>query len=411
LKIAVVGAGLVGVMTAYELAARQHEVTVFESRGSVATQGSFAQSGLLADLSPLPWGIPGLGRRVAPWMGPWAALRHLPWFWRHQRAGRSAVQADRAPHVFALAQASRTRLGELTHQLNLAYEQQSGGLVVLSRPAQVLAVTRAIAAQVPGSQGLELLDAEAARALEPGLAARWPLRAAVKLPSAMVGNGRQLAHLLKTQAQQRGAVYRFDTEVAAVRPGTPASVVLRSGESQSFDAIVVCAGLGSRALLATAGFRLPLLAPWGHAVTAPLSHIEGLGDSPSAPRAAVIDAVTGIVISRIGQRVRVAGAEEPASHNQAPSPAALRRLHAALEAAFPGCAVTRDAHHWKGPRPQWPDGLPRFGASTAPGLWLNLGHGAHGWALACGAAHALAQQMAQEPVGFETRAFAPPPAI
>ena len=405
MKIAVVGAGIVGVTTAFELAAQQHEVTVFENRGSVATQGSFAQPGLLAACAPLPWGVPGLARRLAPWLRPQTVLRQLPWFWQHQRAMRPAAQSERALAMQALAHASRKRLGELTQQLNLAYEQQSGGLVLLSRPAQVAAVSRAMKVQAPGYEGLELLDADAARALEPGLAATWPLRAAVRLPSAMVGNGRQLAHLLKAQAHKLGAVFRFDSEVTAIRPGLPASVVLAGGETQSFDAVVVCAGLGSRRLLAAAGLKLPLLAPWGHAVTAPLSHLEGLGDSPDAPRAAVVDASNGIVISRLGQRVRVAGAEELGGPANTVGATALKRLYAALEATFPGCAVTRDARHWKGPRPQLPDGAPVIGPAAAPGLWLNTGHGAHGWALACGAAQLLAQQMARQPMAFDVRAF------
>ncbi len=405
LKVAVIGAGIVGVATALELALQQHQVTVFERRSSVATQGSFALPGLLAACAPLPAGVPGLGASQRPaWLGPLAALRHLPWWWASLRASRPTATAARTPAVLALAHASRRRLGELTQQFNLAYEQQTGGLVLLSQPAQVSAVRQAIAARPDAFPGLALLDADAARALEPGLAASWPLRAAVQLPAAMVGNGRQLAHLLKTQAQKAGALFRFDSPVAAVaaaqRDGsaTPAQLLLTTGEALDFDAVVVCAGLGSRGLLRAAGVKLPLLAPWGHAVTAPLGHVDGV--TVQGPQAAVLDADTGIVITRLGQRVRVAAVDDFGGPEDALRPRSLTRLYAALEASFPGCAVIHEATNWKGPRPQVPDGAPVLGPA-APGLWLNLGHGAHGWALACGAAQQLALQLSNQPTAFD----------
>lgn len=394
---------------------------MFERRASVASEGSFAQTGLLAACAPLPWGVPGLQRsRLAHWLKPqgtvraglYAAFAHAPWLLKQQQAESAALRLPRQRALHALAHASRRRLGEWTEQLKLAYEQHPGGLVLLSQPEQVTQVRRALESSAGMAEGLALIEADEARQLEPGLAAKWPLKGAVKLPSAMVGNGRQLAHLLKGQAQRMQANFRFDCEVQALRPGQPASLVTADGQTHQFDAIVVCAGIGSRRLLASAGVKLPLLVTRFHAITAPLAQTDA--DAAPSLRAAVVDGSSGIVIARLGQRIRVSGITRLSTRlgasstaNDGPMPKAVQaQLYAALEAAFPGSAVAREASHWHGPRVRVPDGAPVIGPSKAPGVWLNLGHGASGWALAFGAAQMLARQLSDQPLPFDGSAFA-----
>jgi D-amino-acid dehydrogenase len=72
-----------------------------------------------------------------------------------------------------------------------------------------------------------------------------------------------------------------------------------------------------------------------------------------------------------------------------------------LDDWFPGCAVQAKVQSWKGARPMLPDGPPVIGASGVPGVWLNLGHGSSGWALACGSARVLADTMSQRPPAFD----------
>nr|MBP6765622.1 FAD-dependent oxidoreductase [Rubrivivax sp.] len=108
----------------------------------------------------------------------------------------------------------------------------------------------------------------------------------------------------------------------------------------------------------------------------------------------VLDDKHRVTISRLGQRVRVAGGAELGGPPTRQRMAALRTLYRVLDDWFPGAALAREAQHWKGARPMLPDGPPVLGASGAPGVWLNLGHGASGWTLACGSARVLAEAIA-----------------
>ncbi len=112
-------------------------------------------------------------------------------------------------------------------------------------------------------------------------------------------------------------------------------------------------------------------------------------------RSGVMDERYKVAISRLGQRVRVAGSAEIGGRPDAINARAMQTLYKVLDDWFPGAArLSRGVQVWKGARPMLPDGPPVLGASGVPGVWLNLGHGSSGWALACGSARVLADQIA-----------------
>lgn len=412
-----IGAGVVGVATAYELATLEHEVTVFERRSSVATEGSYALAGLLADCSPLPGTLAGL-RLSGPWgMGAarpadgalgvaWPRLPlHLPWLLRQWRGRRGSAWSSLLHAMPALALTSRERVDALTAAHQLFYERHAGVFLLWTR------APKAPKDEEPPIAAAQWLGEEATRALQPALAPGWPLKAALRLPNGQVGNARLFTQGLKTQAQRLGVRFCFDTEVHALEQrGTTWHATLDPSPAtpplpSAFEAVVICAGVGSRALLRSAGLKPALGVATTYALTAPLRHVDGLGIA--GPLGAVVDVQTGLVISRLGQRVRVSGLQTLGTAAQEPPAAVGRRLHAALDAAFPGCAVIREARVWQGQRLCTPDGAPLIGPTAAPGLWLNLGHGAHDWALAPGAAHGLALQLSQADAAPALQAFAP----
>jgi D-amino-acid dehydrogenase len=401
MRIAVVGAGIVGVTTAYELAAQGHEVTVLERRGSVAEEASFANAGVLAPGYVTPWAAPGM---------PWKVLSHLlsrdapvrisglgtltqlPWIWRWWRACRPAVHAANRGAMLKLATLSRHRMQELTHTLRLEYEQAQGYTVLLRTERDLRRAGASLKLLQEMGVAHAVVDASRCREIEPALNAAAPLHAAIHLPQDGLGNCRHFAHLLKSEAQRLGAVFRFDCNVASLQAGAHPVVTLAGGETLATDAVVVCAGVQANAVLASVGIRLPLAPVYGYSVTAPLRHTDG--HASLGPRSAVMDERYKVAITRLGQRVRVAGSAELGGSPTQQSLGTLRTLYRVLDEWFPGAALSREAQHWKGARPMLPDGPPVLGASGAPGVWLNLGHGSSGWALACGSAQVLAENLA-----------------
>lgn len=404
MRVIVVGAGIVGVTTAWELTAEGHEVVVLERRAGVASEGSFANSGIVSPglVEPLTWWAHGPAS--APLRSSLATgLRHLPWLWRSLLAGRQRVRSVQAQALQSLALASRRRQLALGQNLELDYEQALGQLLLLREPRELKQARGWTARLAERGVEVHLLDAQQARHIEPSLNPAMALHAAVHLPQDGVGNSRQFAHLLKAAAQKQGAEFRFDSSVVALEPGARPAVRLADGRRLEAGAVVLCTGGAGAALLAPLKLRLPLAPVWSVSVTAPVNQVDST--LPSAPLAALTDLRYRVSISRLGQRLRVVGGAELGTlfgenHRQPPM-ALLRRIYRVLDDWFPGAAVMRQAQHWTGARPALPDGLPLLGPSGLPGVYLNVGHGEHGWSLACGSAQALAASVGGRDPGVD----------
>lgn len=412
MRIAVIGAGIAGVATAYELAADGHEVHVFERGGSVAAEGSFANTGIAAP-GEVALSVHPQAMKLA---GPLGA--RLRWSLRTRRAMKASPLPERSKALLDLAVFSQERQQTLARQLGLDYEHTQGHLTLLRSPAELAALQpRLELLQQLGVAHQVLSPAQCLRA-EPGLNAETKLHAGVLLSQSEVGNCRQFALLLRQEAQRLGARFHFNSSARQIEPGdrprllhapTPTEAhsamprdagetLLPAHDAQEpppdrYSAIVVCAAADSAALLQPLGLKLPLLSVQGWSVTAPLRQLEAFPDL--GPRAALVDARHQVAISRIGQRVRVAGGAllgVPPAHDDG-NPRQIELLHKVLNDWFPGATQVQGIQRWRGTRALLPDGLPLLGATAQTGVWLNTAHGSHGWALACGAARALADQL------------------
>lgn len=398
MKVAVIGAGIVGITTAWELARDGHEVTVFERRGAAAEESSFANAGVLAPGYVTPWAAPGMPRKVLGHL----LSRHAPvklrlplsaselrWMWKWWRACRLETYLLNRARMQRLAFYSRERLHALTAERQLEYDRSSGYMVLLRAEKDAKMIEPGLQMLRDAGVKFHQMGSDEARKIEPALNPDTPFLGAVHLPDDEVANCRQFALLLKAEAQSLGVNFEFNRVVTHLDKAHAATLSI-AGEAapRHFDAVVLCAGVASSQLLRPLGINIPMAAVYGYSVSAPIR------EPVNAPRSALMDERYKVAVSRLGNRVRVAGSAEIGGSPAHKSSSSIQTLYKVLQDWFPGAANTSHAgasvQEWKGVRPMLPDGPPLLGASGRSGLWLNIGHGSSGWALSCGSARVVA---------------------
>lgn len=406
MKVAVIGAGIIGTTTALRLAEDGHQVTVFDAQAEVAEGASRANAGVIAPGYVTPWSAPGMpGKVLRQLPSRRAAVRWHPrwdadqwrWLWRWWRAtAPQAYQPHRAA-MLSLAAASLAKLRDWRARYAFSYGQASGYLQLLRSEAELHGIAGALTLLRELGVAHALVDAAQCHQIEPGLNRRTALHAGVHLPQDEVGDCRAFALQARRAAEGLGARFALRhriCEVVITGSGIKLNVEVSDNlheHTPLFDAAVICAGSDSAALLRPLGLRLPLLPVWGYSLTAPLR------EPAKAPRAGIMDERYKTAITRLGDQVRVAGTAEIGARAGQMHPAALQTLRDVLHDWFPEAADLARQQGWMGARPMLPEGPPLIGPTAWPGLYLNLGHGSSGWALACGSAELLADQLAGRP--------------
>lgn len=406
MKIAVLGAGVVGITTAYELALDGHEVCVFEQRNAAAEEASFAGAGLVSPGSMAPPGAAGAGigrllRTRTSTRVHWPlSSAEISWLRHWSRACKPATYQANQAHLHALGLYSQNHLRALSAQLELDYDRSPGCVALLLNDKDLQQAEQSLPALREAGIPCQLLTPEAVYAIEPALCASTPLLGGLHLPDDEVANGRQFALLLKSEALRLGVQFEFNAVVTRIEAGAAPHITLSHDPApRAFDRVVVCTGLGAPHLLKPLGIHLPMIAVHGYSMNALVS------EPLNAPVAAV--RVGDTILSRLGNRVRVTGGFEVGGSASVKRAASLQLLYKALHDWFPGAVQhsgsANQIQEWKGSSPTLPDGLPVVGSSAQAGVWLNVGHGAHGWALACGSARILADQLGGKAHSMESQ--------
>jgi D-amino-acid dehydrogenase len=398
MRVIVVGAGIIGVCTAYALRRAGYDVTVLERRSGVAQEASFANAGVMAPGYVGPWATPAMPKKVLayllrpespvvfrPSLSPalWSWLRR----WLHEcdleRYRRNRARMQR------LAFYSQAELRVLRTAHALDYEQSTGYLQLFRSDRELEASSAARTLLTELGVRHVLLDAEKCRTLEPALHPATPLAGGVHLPDDEVGNCAFFAHQLKDIAAREGVEFRFGVEAQGLDMAVGRVEALRTATGPvRADAYVLAGGVDSAALLRPIGIRLPLLAVKGYSATAPITAFE------HAPFLSVMDETYKVAITRMGNRMRVAGTAELGTRGTALRENALRTLFKVAGDWFPYAASYRQGKFWVGARPMLPDGPPVLGRTPVGNLLLNVGHGSSGWVMAVGSARILADVMA-----------------
>ena len=330
------------------------------------------------------------------------------WMWRFWRACKLEAYLAHRAALQKLAFYSRERLQTITDQHQLDYDRAEGYMVLLRSEKDRAMVQPSL--QVLRDVGVPFseLDETAARMIEPALNPDTHFAGAVHLAQDGVGNCRQFALQLKDIARGLGVDFQFNTLVSHIDNAQTATLyVAPSNSSQSpqalrFDAVVLCAGVASAQLMASLGTKLAMAPVYGYSISAQVR------EPLNAPRGALMDERFKVAISRLGQRVRVAGSAEIGGRPSIKRADSLRTLYKVLQDWFPGAALMQHGvQEWKGARPMLADRPPLIGASGQPGLWLNTGHGSSGWALSCGSARLMADALANRSTAIDGKAYLP----
>jgi D-amino-acid dehydrogenase len=397
MRVCVVGAGVVGLVSAYFLACAGQEITVIDRNGQPGRGASYANGGQLSYSYVAPLAGPGVLKSLIGGLlrddGPLQFHPRLDldqWRWglRFLAASTRRRQRRSAGELLSLAYLSRAALSELTAADPIDFDHGRPGKLVIHRDRAAFAEAKQLVAyQATLGAEQRVLDAAGCIALEPALAdMENRLKGGIFTPSEEAGDCEKFcAGLDRVLGERYGARRLYHHRISAWRhEGRRIRSALTDRGEVEADLFVLAAGFESRRLARRLGFDLPLYPLKVYSLTLPLEA------DMAGPRISVTDSHHKIVYARLGHRVRIAAMVDAGARHGAIEPGRLAVLKRRIADSFPRLGDLGRASVWAGERPATAQGKPILGPSLYENLLLNVGHGALGFTLACGAGRVLA---------------------
>lgn len=406
MRIAVIGAGVIGTTTAWYLARHGHEVTVVDRAAAPADETSQANGALLHASHAEPWNAPGVLWDLLRWIGredsplllrPIRIPQMAGWGLRFLRYSRRH-HFDRSTRINAqLAVYSLQMIRELRRSTGIQYDDAQQGIIKIFRDQASL--DKALyASRLMDEMGVRysVLDARGTVALEPAFRdIEHELSGSIHYPDDESGDARLFTLRLADLARQSGVRFLMETEVRRLlRDGSRIIALDTSQGSIEADTYVLAAGSYSPLLARQVGLKLPIYPVKGYSVTVPRGNWSG---SPAIP---LIDDANKVVLTVLGERLRMAGTAEFAGYDLWLNRARAEGVLNQVLKSFPSLEahVDREAlSPWCGLRPVSADGVPILGSTPLDNLYLNCGVGHLGWTFACGLASLLADHISGTP--------------
>ncbi|WP_313950486.1 D-amino acid dehydrogenase [Accumulibacter sp.] len=403
MRILVLGAGVVGVTSAWYLASAGHQVTVVDRQPAAGMETSFANGGQISVSHAEPWANPHAPLRALGWMGRedapllfrlrWDAAL-LDWSLRFLRECTAQRTRDNIRSIVALALYSRRQLRALRAETSLVYDHLERGILhVYTDRREFAAAVKAAAVMRDFGCERRTVSVEECLAIEPALApARSLLVGGDYTADDESGDAHRFTQQLAARCAARGVAFRYGVSVDRLSVAGGRIVgALAAGELHQADAYVAALGSYTPLLLRPLGLRLPVYPAKGYSATIPL------GADSVAPSVSLTDDGHKIVFSRLGQRLRVAGTAEFNGYNTELNATRCGALMRRAGELFPALRPAGDAEFWCGLRPATPSNVPLIGRSPIANLYVNTGHGTLGWTMACGSGAALADIISGRP--------------
>ena len=395
-EVLILGAGVVGMTTAYALARSGHRVTVIDAASSPAEGGaSFGNGAQLSYSYTDALASPSMVRTLPKYllgMDPAFRMRPTisPAFWRWSldflsNASRSKFETNTI-EVMKLAMESRQGIAELKDRIS--FDHRSAGKLNLYATAEAIrqAETLSRLKNEHGAQQVILSRAEAIEK-EPALEAYGHrFEGALWSPLDESGDSRAfclgLHEILKNEY---GVQFLLGVRVTSIETRSGTLSAIRTIEKRiECENAVISLGVHSADIAATAGIRLPIWPMQGYSMTIPATSM--------APTASITDTARKVVFCRIGDRLRIAGLADIGAKNGKFDRTRYEVLARTAEAIFPQAGdYSHDLEAWTGMRPMTPNSQPLTGATMVKGVFVNCGHGSLGWTLSMGSAERLAK--------------------
>jgi len=401
MKVIVLGAGVVGVTSAWFLRQAGHEVTVIDRQPAPAMETSFANGGQVSVSHAEPWANPGAPLKLLKWLAREDApllFRLRPdlsqWLWglRFLRECTPARTRHNIRQLVNLGLYSRATLQQLRATLALEYDQRTAGILhFYTSQAEFDAAQEPARVMREHGCELDMKTVDECVRIEPALAqCRDRIVGGSMTPGDESGDAHRFTRELARHCAAAGVSFRHDTRIVDVRRcGAAIEAVRVAGvegivSDLSADAYVLCLGAYSAGFARRLGLRLDIFPAKGYSVTLPVL------DPAKSYTVSLTDDEHKLVFSRLGDRLRIAGTAEIDGYDTSLNLVRCEAIVRRVRELFPEMTDGRDARYWTGLRPATPSNVPYIGRSRVPNLFLNTGHGTLGWTHSCGSGRALA---------------------
>ena len=407
MRIVVLGGGVIGVTTAYYLAADGHEVVVLDRQKAVGQETSFANAGLIA---------PG---HVYAWASPRAPMILLKSLFRDDTALRFHLTAD--PRMWAwglrfLANCTTARnrantlrklslclysqkvLDELRREAGLEFDRTAAGLLYLYRDdADFQSGIANMAMLNDNGLTLQAVDPDRVVELEPQLApAKAKLAGAIYAPTDESGDCLKFTERVAAAAIGHGAVFMLDHAIHRIETsGDRVTGVVTDKGRVVGDAYVLALGSYSPLLVRSMGVKIPVYPVKGYSLTLPIE------DHPGAPVIGGVDEANLVAFARLGDRLRLTATADFAGYDTGYEAGHFAGMLRVARDLFPSGAAYDKPSYWACLRPMTPDGPPILGRCRVRNLYLNTGQGHMGWTMAAGCARIVADIVAERKPGLD----------
>jgi D-amino-acid dehydrogenase len=400
--VIVLGAGLLGVTSAYFLRRHGHDVTVVDRQATPAAETSFANGGQISVSHAEPWANPSAPLKVLKWLAKEDApllfrlradLRQWLWTLEFLRECTPARTRRNIERIVRLGTYSREMLQQLRRDTGIDYDQRTQGILHFYTSRKELEAAEEPAAQMRalGCDRVVITADEAVR-IEPALShIRAQLAGATYTSQDESGDANHFARELVEHCQADGVRFLMSHTVTALRAAAGKLEHVEATDSEGrfqflrADAYVMALGSWSPIYVRPLGIRLSIYPAKGYSVTLPVR------DRTRAPEVSLTDDEHKLVFSRLGDRLRIAGTAELNGYDRDLNRVRCEAIVRRTEDLFPGAGDTERAQFWTGLRPATPSNVPLIGRSKLPNLYLNTGHGTLGWTHACGSGKSIAR--------------------